>query len=159
MKAYRIETAQEADANSIKTLVKQAKLDSSDLRWQKFWVARPAETTDSDSPGVIGCVQLKDYPGVRELASLVVAKAWRKQGIGGALVQQVLQAGRPPIYLLCPHYRRNFYEGHGFHVVGFRDGLPPILALQYGLARLFVGPIFKIRILAMRWDGPLSERA
>lgn len=144
---YQIEPATAADAAAIKRLVRGARLDPTDLRWKNFRVARRKGR-------VLGCVQLKRYPGLQEVASLVVRRPYRGQGIGQALVQTLLaEVSRPPVYLICPRHRRSFYEQVGFRVVLQAGQLPLLLRLRYLLGKLMIHVIADTDLDAMRWDG------
>ncbi len=148
---YTIEKATSNDIKTIKRLLKHAGLDTSDVRWRNFFVAKNGHE-------IMGCIQLKQYPGVKELASLLVRKKYRGQSIGRALVSHLLttiekQIEKPPVYLICPQNRQSFYEQCGFYVVPNQTNLPLILLLRYTIGRFLGWRLFKTRLLAMRWDG------
>jgi len=158
---YTIEKARPEDQTAIKSLIREARLDITDIRWQKFLVARIEKSPRT----VLGCIQMKIYPGLKELASLVVGPAYRGQGIGQALVHRLLNDHLMTprqdhnhnnrdhsIYLLCPQYRQSFYEQFHFKPVSLADHLPWLLVLRYLPARLLGPLLFKIQIIAMCWD-------
>ena len=69
-----IREATAADAPTIKRMIREAQLDPTSLKWKNFLIAE----VDGD---IAGIGQVKPLLGCRELGSLVVAKAHRKQGI------------------------------------------------------------------------------
>lgn len=149
--AYHIEQATAADASAIKRLVRGARLDPTDLRWQNFRVARGGQH-------ILGCIQLKRYPGLQELASLVVRQRYRGQGIGQALVEEILASvAQPPVYLICPRHRRSFYQQLEFRVVDTAKQLPFLLQLRYLPGKLIARYLAGIDLDAMRWDGAVLD--
>lgn len=91
------------DTWAICSLVLGAALDPTQLSWQQFWVI------ESDGR-LVACGQLRSFPPAQELGSLVVAPAWRGQGLGTYLVKHLVQQAKPPLYLECLGNRlANFY--------------------------------------------------
>ena len=105
---YAIRRAVQADQTSITALVRAAGINPFDLRWQRFLVA-------DDGGRVIGVVQLKPHrDGSRELASLAVVQEYQGQGVGGALVRELLATETGPVYLTCADRLEGYYTRFGF---------------------------------------------
>jgi predicted N-acetyltransferase YhbS len=94
---------------------------------------------------VTGCVQLKTHwrwrrPPVRELASLVVSRAWRRKGIASLLVRHVQEQSGPPLWLMCRSRLVPFYERFDFREVKSKCQMPLYFAiLQAGLDLVTLG--------------------
>lgn len=144
--ALEVRQARADEQALIRRLVTRARLDPSNLHWQNFLLAEV-------NGEVVGCVQIRPYPGLRELGSMVVRSSYRKRGVGGALMRAILGQSVPPIFLECPAYRVSFYERFGFHVVGVRE-IPWVLRVKWILGNTLVRWLTGIPIRAMRWDGP-----
>ena len=97
-----LRAAQASDDAKIKWMVRTSKINPTGLKWPRFTVA------ENEAGELIGCVQLKPRSGdVCELASLVVAKPYRKQGIGGQLINHVIAMHDRELYLMCrPEMKR-----------------------------------------------------
>ncbi len=140
-----IRAARAEDQATIVGLVRAARLDPSNLHWQNFVVA------EADGQ-IVGCGQIRPDPGLRELGSMVVRKAYRHRGMGAEIVR-TLQAGtQPPLFLECPAYRVSFYAQFGFRVVPHR-AVPWKLRLKATLGDLLLPLMRGPRIVTMRWDG------
>lgn len=126
-----IRPARREDQRLIRRLVMGAGLDPSTLKWKNFLLA---EMDDE----VVGCGQLKPYRGGPELGSLVVRKAWRGQGIGGALIEALLTQESGMVYLICQEKLVTYYERFGFEVVTLAV-LPPAVKVKMTAARVLGG--------------------
>ena len=106
------------------------------------------EASSSSSPAVLGFGQIRPLNDeYSELASLYVVPESRKKGIGGALVQNLLDRHaemkqRQRICLLTLKPTSSFYEPYGFRVAteSERKQLPSSIQLEYqaGLALSFL---------------------
>lgn len=101
--------AEQKDAASIRTLVRQARINPTGLAWQRFVIAV------SDSGEMVGCVQIKPHSdGTHELASLAVRPEWREQGVARVLIEHMLAAHSGPLYLMCRSTLVGLYTKFGF---------------------------------------------
>lgn len=124
------------------------------LHWPNFVVAiEPAGQ-------IIGCAQIKLHQNdARELASLVVLQAWRRQGVARQLIDYCQQNSGPPLWLMCRANLAPFYRRFGFEVVNAPSHLPSRLRRIRRLASLLERLPFKMEGPAiMRWPSP-QERA
>lgn len=143
-----IRPAQESDKHIIRRMVRQAGLNPLSLDWQRFVVAQ-------FDGAVIGVGQVKPHrDGSRELASLVVEEAFRGQGVGGAIVHDLLSRESGPVYLFCRDKLEGYYQRFGFTAAG-RSDLPPVMSRLILLPNLFtrVASLFNlrtVRIIAMK---------
>ena len=136
-----IRPAQPQEQRLIRRMVRRARLDPTTLKWQNFLMA------EKDGK-VIGCGQVKPYPGCRELGSLVVLEAYRRQAIGGALIRALLADEEGAVYLMCRDRLVPYYERFGFHEIGLCEA-PGVIRLKLGAGRV-LGGLFGIRLAAMR---------
>jgi amino-acid N-acetyltransferase len=133
------------DIWSIRKLVLSAKLDPTQLRWEQFWVI------DRDGK-IIACGQLRSFEGAQELGSLVVARDWRKQGIGTYLTQHLIQIASQPLYLECLGAKlASFYTRLGFVSVSWRE-LPPSLKRKFGVSS-FAASLLRLPLTLMQHRG------
>lgn len=135
-----IRPARVEDTRAIKRMVRGAGLDPTLLRWENFLVA------EKDG-NVVGIGQVKPYRGARELGSLVVLKAYRRQGIGAAIIRVLIEREPGALFLLCRDRLESYYARFGFRRVGLRD-LRGAVRLKYAFALL--GRAAGVRVIAMR---------
>ena len=96
MKQYSIQTATKAHQSAIKALIRDAGINPMGLKWERFWVAVDA------AGNLIGCGQVKPHrDGSRELASIAVAREWRRQGIARELIEMLVEQHPLPLWLTC----------------------------------------------------------
>ena len=113
---YTLQPAQDSHAAAIKKMVNDAHLNPMDLDWRRFVVALDPESQ------VIACGQVKQHrDGSRELASLVVNRAHRGQGLARTLIEKLVDDNPPPLYLMCRSGLGPFYEKFGFLAVAYDD--------------------------------------
>lgn len=109
---FQLRPAVASDAAAIRALVRQAQINPLDLDWPRFIVAV------SPDGAVIGCGQVKPHrDGSRELASIVVAPAFRKQGIARAIIRELSSQEPGELYLTCRANLGPFYEKMGYRTV------------------------------------------
>jgi N-acetylglutamate synthase-like GNAT family acetyltransferase len=109
---YALQPADESHAAAIRKMVTGAHLNPADLDWRHFIVAVTPEGE------VVGCGQVKSHrDGSRELASMVVHRACRKQGIARAIIERLFAENPPPLYLMCRSKLGPFYEKFGFRAI------------------------------------------
>lgn len=141
--------AVEADAGTIRSMVRRARLNPLGLDWHRFLVA----TGPGDE--IIGCVQVKPHGAeIVELASLVVLPARRHQGVARALIQQLQELHAPPLWLMCRAELIGFYEMHDFQWVHDVAMLPDYFRRIRRLVGLFdrLTPT-ENRLAIMVWEG------
>ncbi len=137
------------DVWTIRKLVLFAKLDPTQLRWQQFWVI------ESDGR-IVACGQLRSFPGAQELGSVVVAPAWRGQGLGKFLVEHLIRQATQPLYLEClGSSLAKFYSRFGFVPVSWQE-LPRSLKLKFGLSAL-AATWLRLPVTIMHYSIPSSN--
>ncbi|MCU0534368.1 MAG: GNAT family N-acetyltransferase [Hydrococcus sp. Prado102] len=138
----------QATANDIwriRKLVLSAKLDPTQLRWEQFWVIDRQEK-------MIACGQLRSFEGAQELGSLVVARDWRKQGIGTYLAQHLIEVASQPLYLECLGAKLTlFYTRLGFVSVFWRE-LPSSVKRKFGIST-FAASLLRLPLTIMQYRG------
>lgn len=141
-----------SDMWAIRKLVLSAKLDPTQIRWSQFWVIECEGR-------IVACGQLRCFPGAQELGSLVVAPAWRGQGLGSYLVKYLIQQATQPLYLECLGSKlAQFYTRFGFVPVSWTE-LPRSLKWKFCVSQLAskILPIISVTIMQYQslnnWEG------
>ncbi len=137
-----LRAATEADGPAIRSLIQAERLDPTQLRPSQFWVI--------EHKGVIvACGQLRRFTGAQELGSLVVAPAWRDQGLAAALIARLIATATEPLYLECQGKLAPFYRRFGFRPVAWRS-LPRGLKPKFGLSKVFA-TLFRQSLAIMQY--------
>ena len=116
--AYKVREAGAEDLPGIVALLAPVEGDQERLRAGQFVVA-----VEDDGGGIIGCGRLKPYRGFVELASIAIAEEWRGQGVGRAIVSQLLAGHKGRVYLMCEDNRLDFFGQ--FEFVALRENQMP----------------------------------
>lgn len=129
--SYSVRAARADDRYVIKRMVRSARLNPFNLKWQRFVVA--VDPHDR----IIGCGQVRTHRGgSRELASVVVLPRWRGRGAASAIIKRLISIHDLPIWLTCASALVSFYERFGFRPVTFAAETPLYIRL---IACLFNG--------------------
>ena len=142
-----IRQANRADDKTIRKLIYQYRLNPIGIDWRRFRVAVDAKDR------VIGCGQVKPHgDGTRELASIVVQQQYRKQGIGRAIIQRLLEENPGVLYLTTRETMGPYYEQFGFYRL-LPEKLPPYFRRIWTIVSI-ARRIFPLRqqLLVMRRD-------
>ena len=138
---YAIRRAVEADQASITSIVRAAGINPLDLRWPRFLVAE-------EDGRIIGVVQVKSHrDGSRELASLAVVPEYRGQGVGSALVRDLLATEGESVYLTCADRLEGYYTRFGFRRLEPAE-MPPYFRRLSRLTR-FLSAV--LRVFGLHW--------
>jgi len=133
------------DIWSIRKLVLTAKLDPTQLRWERFWLIE-------FEGKLVACGQLRNFEDAQELGSLIVVKSWQKCGLGTTLAQHLIQQATKPLYLECLGQKLEyFYSRLGFVPISLAE-LPQSLKFKFGISQLG-RKIFKIPVIIMEYQG------
>jgi amino-acid N-acetyltransferase len=116
------------DQATITAMVRGARLNPIDLRWQHFLVAE-------DETGIVGAAQIRPHDGTRELASLVVREDQRGRGLGSQLIQALIAQSPGTLYLFCRSQLEDYYARFGFRAIGVKEAPPP-LRMRYAIGRI-----------------------
>ena len=143
MKEMIIRAAQAKDAKMVIGMVREAGLDPSQLQWQQFLVTCKGKK-------IIGVGQLRRYGAAQELGSLVVSPAWRKKGIGAALINALVIQREGPLFLECRTPLSSYYEQFGFQKIKWYEAPWPLKA-KFGLFTFIT--LFFGGITTMRYEG------
>ncbi len=137
MADYTIRPATEADAETIKRMVRAAPLDPNAVDWHYFLVLEIVEAGTSKIVS-IGMVHPEGDGSVQEVDSVVTLPDYRKQGYAHALVQALIEHFGKPLYLLAEPALIPYYEKFGFRVMG-ADDAPPVMTEQANWVNDFLG--------------------
>lgn len=130
MSGYRIRPAVREDALHIRALIHAVRINPLGIYWGRFLVAI------DDGERLVGCGQVKVHrDGSRELASIAVIPGCRGQGVASALIERLISAHAPPLYLTCRDHLGGFYERFGFTVIQPAD-MPGYFRRVYRLVNL-----------------------
>jgi len=132
------------DQPTIRRIVRAANINPTGLEWRRFIVAE-------DGGAIVGVGQVKPHrDGTRELASIAVIPARQGQGLGSAIINELLRRERGIVHLTCRSRLQDYYERFGFKRLEPRD-YPPYFARRLPMINAFLRP-FGIRIIVMRRD-------
>lgn len=146
-----IRTATEADQPTIRRLIKEAGINRMRLHWSNFLVAEEDGT-------IVGIGQVKAHgDGSRELASIAVIPTRQGQGVGSALIKTLLVHEHGVVYLTCRRQLQGYYERFGFRRLDPAE-FPPYFRRLIPVINV-VGRLFRVKILVMQRDAPLSSRS
>ena len=133
------------DQPTIRQIVRAANINPTGLDWPRFTVAE-------NDGAIVGVGQLKPHrDGTRELASIAVIPHRRGQGIGTAVIEELLRREMGTVHLTCRSQLQGYYERFGFRRLETRD-YPPYFARRMPMINAFLRP-FGIRIIVMRRDA------
>jgi len=133
------------DQATITAMVRGARLNPMDLRWQRFLVAE-------DGTGIVGAVQLRPHDGTLELASLVVREDQRGRGVGSQLIQALIAQSPGSLYLFCRSQLEGYYARFGFRAIGVQEA-PPSLRMRYAIGRIITRLIVGRPVLMMKRES------
>ena len=126
-----IRPANAGDQVPIRAIVRAARLNPIGLDWPRFLVAE-------QGGGLIGVGQVKPHrDGSRELASIAVVPEWQGQGIGAAIVRELLARERGVLHLMCASTTMPFYRRFGFDEIG-RAAMPAYFRRMTRVAGLLI---------------------
>jgi len=118
MDDYIFRPAKESDFAQIRDLIHLVRINPTSLDWKRFVVAV------NDREEVIGCGQIKPHgKDILELASIAVNPKYRGQGIARRIIENLLEDGTRPLYLMCESSLGGLYEKFGFQGITY-DEMP-----------------------------------
>jgi len=133
------------DQPTIRQIVRAANINPTGLDWPRFIVAE-------DGGAIVGVGQVKTHrDGTRELASIAVSPTRQGQGVGSAIIQELLRREHGTVHLTCRSQLQGYYERFGFKRLEKRD-YPPYFARRMPMINAFLRP-FGIRIIVMSRDA------
>ena len=128
---FMLRPAVREDADAIRALVRSALINPFGIHWSRFTIAV------DDRNQLVGCGQVKVHrDGSRELASIAVVPAWRRQGVARAVIESLIASNPPPLYLTCRSRLGPFYERFGFQVIPPAE-MPAYFRRVYRLVKWF----------------------
>ena len=130
------------DQPTIRQIVRAANINPTGLNWPRFIVAE-------DGGAIVGVGQVKPHrDGTRELASIAVLPARQGQGIGTAIIQDLVRRENATLYLTCRSRLQGYYERFGFRRLESRD-YPPYFARMLPILNT-LGRFFRVQVIVMR---------
>ena len=130
------------DQPTIRQLVRAANINPTGLNWPRFIVAE-------DGGAIVGVGQVKPHrDGTRELASIAVLPARQGQGIGTAIIQDLVRREKATLHLTCRSRLQGYYERFGFRRLESRD-YPPYFARMLPILNT-LGRFFRVQVIVMR---------
>ncbi len=143
-----LRSASAQDEAAIRRMVRQARLDPTQLRWENFLVAEQAGQ-------LVAVGQLRRYGAVQELGSLVVQPGRQGEGIGGALVRTLVARREGELFLECDHKLAPYYARYGFVPLPWH-AVPWPLRAKFALTTL-LSRLFGARIAVMTFRNSAAE--
>ena len=136
--------ARQTDQATIRRIVRAANINPTGLDWPRFIVAEDGGT-------MVGVGQVKPHrDGTRELSSIAVIPARQGQGIGTAIIEELLVRETGTVHLTCRSRLHGYYERFGFRRLEPRD-YPPYFARILPVLNT-VGRLMRFQIIVMRRD-------
>jgi len=130
------------DQPTIRRIVRAANINPTGLDWPRFIVAE-------DGGAIVGVGQVKPHrDGTRELASIAVLPARQGQGIGTAIIQDLVRREKATLHLTCRSRLQGYYERFGFRRLESRD-YPPYFARMLPILNT-LGRFFRVQVIVMR---------
>ena len=130
------------DQPTIRQIVRAANINPTGLDWPRFIVAE-------DGGAIVGVGQVKPHrDGTRELASIAVLPARQGQGIGTAIIQDLVRRENATLHLTCRSRLQGYYERCGFRRLESRD-YPPYFARMLPILNT-LGRFFRVQVIVMR---------
>ena len=130
------------DQPTIRQIVRAANINPTGLNWPRFIVAE-------DGGAIVGVGQVKPHrDGTRELASIAVLPARQGQGIGTAIIQDLVRREKATLHLTCRSRLQGYYERFGFRRLESRD-YPPYFARMVPILNT-LGRFFRVQVIVMR---------
>jgi len=130
------------DQPTIRQIVRAANINPTGLDWPRFIVAE-------DGGPIVGVGQVKPHrDGTRELASIAVLPARQGQGIGTAIIQDLVRREKATLHLTCRSRLQGYYERFGFRRLESRD-YPPYFARMLPILNT-LGRFFRVQVIVMR---------
>jgi N-acetylglutamate synthase-like GNAT family acetyltransferase len=142
--AITLRRATADDQAAIRRMVRESGLDPTALRWPHFVVAEYEGE-------VVGIGQIRPYRRGRELGSLVVREDLRGRGIGGRIVERLLENEAGSVYLECAARMTPYYTRFGFREVNRRD-VPGPLRIKSTVGNVFAR-LIGTRLAVMKREG------
>lgn len=134
-----LRAATPADQPSITRVIFQNQLNGFGIGWNGFTVA------ENDRGDFLGCGQIRRHGDIDELASLVIDERWRGHGVSRVLVDDLIERGRRPLWLMCESPLTSYYERFDFREVNDPNQLPSFFRALYWTTRFALGALFFTR--------------
>jgi amino-acid N-acetyltransferase len=123
-----IKAATAADQSDIIALVRAERLNPTNLDWRRFTVAVHDQK-------VIGAVQIRRHrDGALELGSLVVARAFRNQGVAAALIDKALAPVPDTVWMITRRAHADHYAAWDFALADVKSA-PGSVRFNYRIGR------------------------
>jgi N-acetylglutamate synthase-like GNAT family acetyltransferase len=126
MSDYSIRPATDADAETIKRIVRSNPLDPNAIDWHYFLVL---EVTENGKPKIVSIGMIRPEADVYELDSVATLREYRKRGYAEAVVRALVERSLRPIYLLSETKLISYYERLGFRLFS-REEAPSVMTEQ-----------------------------
>ncbi len=136
-----IRPAQATDQPTITRIIREAGINRMSLDWHRFVIAEDGtDPKDLGKPfgSIVGIGQIKPHgDGSRELASIAVIPERRGQGIGSAIIRELLAREKGVLYLTCRAPLEAYYARFGFRRIA-REEMPPYFRRIIRLASIII---------------------
>ncbi len=135
MTPYTIRPATEADAETIKRIVRANPLDPNAVDWHYFLVL---EVVEGGKPKIASIGMAHPEGDVQEIDSVATLPEYRRRGYAEALVRALIERAGLPLYLLAEDALIAYYEKFGFRVMS-ADEAPSVMTEQADWVNDFLG--------------------
>lgn len=115
-----LRNATEADQARITAVIREARINPMDLKWENFVVA-----VDEATGEIVGTGQIKTHrDSSRELASIAVVPEYQGRGLARQIIEHLLAQTAGTLYLTCRSPMGPMYEKFGFREIGVDEMTP-----------------------------------
>lgn len=135
MTDYTIRAATQADAETIKRMVRSVQLDPNAIDWHYFLVL---EIVEDGAPKIVSIGMVRPEGDVHEIDSVTTHRDYRKRGYAEAVVRALIAKGPHPLYLLSETDLIRYYEKLGFQVTE-PEKTPHVMREQVDMVNRFFG--------------------
>ena len=141
---YVTRRALAADEPAIQRLVRSERLNPHHLHFRNFVVAMAGDE-------LIGASQIRRHrDGSLELGSVVVARAWRGQGISAALIDRLLYDEQGAVHAITRKRHAHHYARWGFAPVSARQA-PAAIRRNYRIGSVIGGTMAVFQRRQINW--------
>ncbi len=145
MADYTIRPAAQADADTIKAIVRANPLDPNAVDWRYFHVLEVVE----DGELVIAAIgMVHPEGGINEVDSVATVEKYRRRGYAEAIVEALMAHWGRPLYLLAEDKLIAYYQKFGFRVLE-QDEAPPVMTEQAEMVNRWFGEYATYHVMGL----------
>ena len=145
MTLYTIRPATDADAETIKRMVRAAPLDPNAIDWHYFLVL---EVVEDGAPVIASIGMVRPEGDIYELDSVTTRPQYRRRGYGEVVIRALVERSPRPLCLLAETDLVAYYERLGFRLLDDAEA-PQIMVEQAGWVNRMFGEYATYHVMGM----------